>query len=78
MMDWKISVGKAGASVKSGKIAGVAASKPYAAATTRLTGAQWSFTQNTDRTASTNSGSTSTWQAQRIYRHVLSTLVGFD
>lgn len=49
-----------------------------AGASTRLTGAQWSFTPNADRTTSGDAGSIPAWQAQRVCQHVLSTLVGID
>ncbi len=75
-MGWTLSVSSKGFGY--GRNASVTTSKRHVTSTTRLAGAQWSFTPNADRTTSGEAGSIPAWQAQRVCQHVLSTLVGLD
>jgi len=76
-MGWTLSVSSTG--FEHSKNAGVTTSrKSHVTPTTRLAGAQWSFTPNADRTTSGDAGSIPAWQAHRVCQHVLSTLVGID
>ncbi|NVM76690.1 hypothetical protein FHW83_002491 [Duganella sp. SG902] len=74
-MGWTLSVSSKG--FESGKNAAAITSKEIAA-TICLAGAQWRFTPNADRTTSGDAGSIPAWQADKVCRNVLSTLVGFD
>ncbi|MBV8636183.1 MAG: hypothetical protein JO002_16945 [Burkholderiaceae bacterium] len=76
-MGWKLSVSSKG--FEHGKNAGVTTYlNDRVTSITSLAGAQWRFTPNADRTTSGEAGSIPAWQAQRVCRNVLSTLVGTD
>jgi hypothetical protein len=71
MMGWTISVSSKGMKCRTntGKMT------PSAV---RHTGGQWSLTPTADSGIPDQAGSNPAWQTRRVWRKVLSTLVGFD